>query len=198
MHHVAARSIAGEHIFKDTGDYTTAIGILAGLVADGFLACHAFCFMPTHYHVYGTFDDVATTIHKLNRRYAVAFNRRYRRRGHVFDSPFARKPVEHEWQARRLARIHRPQSARPRAVAVRELPGLIGARPAFSFVDPSPILESFGSIDVFRAFVDEGTSSRRREPGSGLRPATGFVSVGGRVLRPPTRPSTSACARPLA
>jgi hypothetical protein len=83
MHHVSARSIAEERIFKDSGDYTTAIGILARLVADRLLACHAFCFMPTHYHLWATFRDVSTAIHKLNRRYAVAFNKRHRRRGHV-------------------------------------------------------------------------------------------------------------------
>jgi len=169
MHHVAARSIAGEHIFKDIGDYTTAIGILAGLVADGFLACHAFCFMPTHYHLYATFDDVSTTIHKLNRRYAVAFNRRYRRRGHVFDSPFARKPVEHEWQARRLAAYIALNPPNPEQWPFASYPGLIGARPAFSFVDPSPILDFFGSIDVFRAFVDE---TRRAED---VNPVPGFA-----------------------
>jgi hypothetical protein len=28
------------------------------LVDEGVAVCHAFCFMPTHYHVLGTFDDV--------------------------------------------------------------------------------------------------------------------------------------------
>ena len=93
MHHVTARSIAAEHIFRDSGDNVTGIRILSELVSDGFLVCHAFCFMPTHYHLFATFTNVSTVIHKLNRRYAVAFNRRHRRRGHVFDSPFSRTEV---------------------------------------------------------------------------------------------------------
>ena len=35
-------------------------------------------------------------------------------------------------------------------------PGLIGLRESFSFVDPAPILETFGSVAAFRAYVDEG------------------------------------------
>jgi len=169
MHHVPARSIAGERIFKDAGDYTTAIGILARVVADGLVVCHAFCFMPTHYHLYGTFPDVSKAIHTLNRRYAVSFNRRYGRRGHVFDSPFSRKPVEHEWQARRLARYIALNPADPEGWSYASYPGLIGTRPAFSFVDPAPILESFGSIGNFRDFVDEG---RRAED---VNPVPGFA-----------------------
>ena len=90
MHHVTARSIAEEHIFKDSGDYATGIRLLADLVTEGLVVCHQFCFMPTHYHVFGTFSDLTAAIHKLNRRYATRFNKRHKRRGHVFDSPFSR------------------------------------------------------------------------------------------------------------
>lgn len=173
MHHVTARSIAEEHIFKDTGDYATGIRILAELVSDGVLICHAFCFMPTHYHLYGTFPDVSRAIHKLNRRYAVAYNRRYARRGHVFDSRFSRTPVEHESQARYLARYIALNPPEPEQWSYASYPGLIGTRPPFSFVDASPILESFGSVGVFRDFVDQGRAEDlnpvpgcAREPGS--------------------------------
>jgi REP-associated tyrosine transposase len=154
MHHVAARSIAEEHIFKDSGDYATGIGILADLVGRGLVCCHAFCFMPTHYHLYARFTDVSRLIHELNRRYAVAFNRRYRRRGHVFDSPFIRKPVEQERQGRELARyiaLNPPNHERWRYASY---PGVIGTQPAYAFVDSAPILKTFGSAEGFREFVN--------------------------------------------
>jgi putative transposase len=168
MHHVTARSVAEEHIFKDSGDYATGIRILSELVSDGFLVCHAFCFMPTHYHLYATFTNVSTAIYKLNRRHAVAYNRRYRRRGHVFDSPFSRKEVAHEWQARHLARYIALNPLNPERWPYASYPGLIGTRTAFSFVDPAPILESFGSIDVFRDFVDERRPAEDFQLGSGF------------------------------
>ena len=176
MHHVTTRSIAEEHIFKDTGDYTTAIGFLARLVADGFLACHAFCFMPTHYHLYATFENVSRTIHKLNRRYAVAYNRRYRRRGHVFDSPFSRTPVESERQARNVARYIALNPVDPEHWPYASYPGLIGTRAGFSFVDPAPILEAFGSIDGFRDFVDEGRQAEDVNPVPGFARQPGSSS----------------------
>jgi putative transposase len=90
LFHVTARSIAEEHIFRDDRDYLHGIQLLAELVRERFFVCHDFCFMPTHYHLFGSFEEemLSPTIHRLNRRYARAFNRRHGRRGHVFDSPY--------------------------------------------------------------------------------------------------------------
>jgi putative transposase len=89
LFHLTARSIAEEHIFRHDRDYHAGIQILAELVTEHFLVCHDFCFMPTHYHVFGSFEEemLTPTIHRLNRQYARGFNRRHGRRGHVFDSP---------------------------------------------------------------------------------------------------------------
>ncbi|HEX4526310.1 MAG TPA: transposase [Gaiellaceae bacterium] len=156
MHHVTARSIAEEHIFRDSGDYATAIRILAELVDEGLLVCHQFCFMPTHYHVFGTFVDVSTAMHRLNRRYATRFNQRYRRRGHVFDSPFTRLKIETEAHLIQLPRYIALNPKNHETWPFSSYPGLIGMREPFSFVDPSPILEMFGSAAAFRAYVNEG------------------------------------------
>jgi REP element-mobilizing transposase RayT len=56
LYHVTARSNAEERIFRNDRDYVAGIHILAGLVADQFLVCHQFCFMPTHYHLLATFE----------------------------------------------------------------------------------------------------------------------------------------------
>jgi len=95
LFHVTTRSIAKEHIFKDDRDYHAGVQILAELATAQFFDCHAFCVMPTHYHLFAWFRDdmLSTAIHRLNRRYAGGFNRRHRRRGHVFDSPFTSTEV---------------------------------------------------------------------------------------------------------
>ncbi|HEX4678791.1 MAG TPA: hypothetical protein VH210_06270 [Gaiellaceae bacterium] len=87
--HVTARSIAEEHIFRDHRDYHAGVQIIAELVTDNFVVCHGLCLMPTHYHLFGWFEEkmLTPTIHRLNRRYARGFNRRHGRRGRVFDSP---------------------------------------------------------------------------------------------------------------
>jgi hypothetical protein len=102
--HVTARSIAEEHIFRDDHDYLAGVHLVAGLVTENFLVCHGLCFMPTHYHVFGWFEEnmLTPTIHRLNRRYASGFNRRHGRRGHVFDSPTTTVEITTEAHAFRL------------------------------------------------------------------------------------------------
>jgi len=55
--HVTCRSNNEEHIFRDSGDYIAGITTLGALVTQGFLTCHGFCFMPTHYHLLATFEE---------------------------------------------------------------------------------------------------------------------------------------------
>ena len=159
MHHVTTRSIAEEHIFRDSGDYAACITIFASLVDEGFFVCHAFCIMPTHYHLYCTFANVSTAIHKLNRRYAKKFNKRYGRRGHVFDSPFSRTEVTTESHYLELPRYIALNPRDYETWPYSSYPGLIGKREPFSFVDPSPIIDAFGSVESFRAHVDEGRAA---------------------------------------
>jgi REP element-mobilizing transposase RayT len=91
LFHVCARSNAEEHIFRDDRDYHAGVQLIGGLVLDDLVRCRGFCVMPTHYHLLGWFEEnmLKTAIHRLNREYAVGFNRRHARRGKVFDSPFA-------------------------------------------------------------------------------------------------------------
>jgi hypothetical protein len=86
----------------------------------------------------------------------------------VFDSPFSRKPIEHEAQARQLARYIALNPPDPEGWPYAGYPGLIGMRPAYSFVDPRPIFELFGSIDCFRDFVDEQRVTEDVQLGSGF------------------------------
>src|SRR3954468_14689786 len=94
-YHVASRSNAEEHIFRDDRDYHSGIQIIAELATANFFRCFGFCLMPTHYHLFAWFDEnkLAAGIHRLNRRYASGFNRRHGRRGKVFDHPFAVREV---------------------------------------------------------------------------------------------------------
>lgn len=96
--HVASRSNAEEHIFRDDRDYVAGVQIIAELATAKFFRCFGFCLMPTHYHLFAWFDDgkLQAAIHRLNRRYASGFNRRHNRRGKVFDHPFAVREVTTE------------------------------------------------------------------------------------------------------
>lgn len=104
LFHVTARSNAEEHIFRDDRDYLAGVQIIADLATGGHLLCHGFCLMPTHYHLFAWFEEGRLTpaILRLNKRYAIGFNRRHSRRGHVFDSPFTAVEVTREGHFDRL------------------------------------------------------------------------------------------------
>jgi putative transposase len=150
--HVTARSIAEEHIFRDERDYHAGVQIIAELVAAKFFECCGFCLMPTHYHVLGWFREgmLSNAIHRLNRRYASGFNRRHRRRGHVFDSPFTSVEVVTEQHG-----FH--------------LPDYIAENPPRR---PWP----WSSYDAFFSFVRPLPWLEAREPGSGLRITSAALS----------------------
>ncbi len=104
LFHVTSRSIAEEHIFRNDLDYHSGVQVIAELATAGFFVCHDFCLMPTHYHLFASFEEemLSKAIHRLNRAYAIDFNRRHRRRGHVFDSPFASVEITSEAHAYHL------------------------------------------------------------------------------------------------
>jgi putative transposase len=159
MYHVTSRSIAEERIFRDDGDYNRALALLADVTTSGLCACHQFCFMPTHWHVIATVDDgrLEHAVHRLNRRYASAFNARYGRRGKVFDTPYSSTLIDSEpylWQVVRYVALN-PKDYETWPWA--SYPALVGLRPPFSFVDPTPLVQAFpGAAAQLRRFVDEG------------------------------------------
>lgn len=152
--HVTARSIAEERIFRCDGDYLCGIGLLARLLEDG-ISCHAFCLMPTHYHVVGSFParTLTTAIQRLNRRYAGEFNARHHRRGHVFDSPYVSVPVTSEEHFQNLAAYLAHNPGTLYAWPWSSYPGAVGVGASFSFVDDAYV-RSFGSVAEMRRFVE--------------------------------------------
>ena len=148
IYHVMSRSIAEEHIFRDERDYHSGVQIIAELATEKFFVCHEFCLMPTHYHLFGSFEEkmLEAAIHRLNRRYAVGFNRRHGRRGHVFDSPYVSVEVTTERHAFRLQEyLAENPPRRPWPWSSRDS--------EFSFVERLPWLETL-------------------EPGSGCEPGS--------------------------
>ena len=85
-----------------------------------------------------------TAMHGLNRRYAIGFNRRHARRGHVFDGPYNSVEVTTEshliWLSQYIA--NNP-NRRPCPYSSHDAD--------FSFVDPALLIETFGSEEQWRS-----------------------------------------------
>jgi putative transposase len=175
-YHVTSRSIAEETIFRDAGDFTRGVTLLGQVVAEGHCRCHAFCFMRTHWHAIFSVDDdqLEHAVYRLNRRYAIAFNSRYRRRGKVFDPPFSSTLIDSEAYLQQVARYIALNPKHHESWPWSSYPALIGLREPFLFVDPTPIIDAFdGDLRRLRRFVDdgraEGTNLVLDEPSSEIR-----------------------------
>ena len=97
-YHVGARGINKAPVFLSDEDRERFLVLLDDVVARYGWRCHAYCLMPNHYHllIETTEANLSKGMHRLNFRYAVAFNRRYDLTGHVYERRFHSEPIESE------------------------------------------------------------------------------------------------------
>jgi REP-associated tyrosine transposase len=166
-YHVCNHAIAGAPLFADETDYLFRVGQLGEAVTRNEIACHAFCLIGTHEHWLLTFADetIGRAMQKLNRSYAVEFNARHGRKGHVYDAPYFSKLMESDAQFLQTFRYialnpERHGIARAEDWPWASYPGLVGHRPQFRFVDSAPILAAMGpgprALERIVAFVNDG------------------------------------------
>jgi hypothetical protein len=167
IYHVCNHAIEGAPLFADERDYLYRLGQLGDAVKDGDARCHAFCLIGTHEHLLLAFadDSIARVMQKLNRNYAVAFDGRHGRKGHVFGGRYFSKRMTsdaHLLQTFRYVALNpeRHGAARAERWTWASYPGLVGEQPQFPFVDSAPILAALGpgrhAVERIRAFVDDG------------------------------------------
>lgn len=91
IYHVTARGAAGLPIFLNDVDRLDFLSLLKAIAAACGWRCHVYCLMTTHYHVVieASLEHLSLGMHQLNGRYAMRFNRRHDRRGHLFESRFS-------------------------------------------------------------------------------------------------------------
>jgi REP-associated tyrosine transposase len=98
VYHVTARGVAGLPIFVSDVDRHDFVDLLTSIASATAWECHVFCLMTTHYHlvVEALLERLSAGMHQLNGRYAMLFNRRHDRRGHLFESRFSAWVVRDE------------------------------------------------------------------------------------------------------
>ena len=90
VHHIIGRGINRQAIFSDKKDYLNFIERLGGLVVDTKTPCFAWALIANHFHLLLKTGD--ETISKLMKRlltgYALTYNRRHGRSGHLFQNRY--------------------------------------------------------------------------------------------------------------
>jgi putative transposase len=109
LHHIIIRGIERKAIFKDTIDRKNFLDRLEKLLPDSQTACYAWALMPNHVHLLMKTGlmPMATVMRRLLTGYAMQFNRRHRRHGHLFQNRYKSFLCEEDIYLKELVRyIH--------------------------------------------------------------------------------------------
>ena len=90
LHHVIVRGIARQEIFSDDIDRRNFLDRLGDILTDTNTACYAWALIPNHFHLLlrTLGAPISTVMRRLLTGYAVNYNRRHRRYGHLFQNRY--------------------------------------------------------------------------------------------------------------
>lgn len=90
VHHIIVRGIALQKIFDDDADRDFFIARLGVVLSDTETHCFAWALIPNHFHLLlktGSFP-ISTVMRRLLTGYAIHYNRRHNRCGHLFQNRY--------------------------------------------------------------------------------------------------------------
>jgi putative transposase len=90
LHHIICRGIERRRIFQDDQDRDNFIQRLDGILSETKTPCYAWSLIPNHFHVLARTGNLplSTVMRRLLTGYAISFNRRHRRSGHLFQNRY--------------------------------------------------------------------------------------------------------------
>ncbi|MCK4794494.1 MAG: transposase [Desulfobacteraceae bacterium] len=88
--HITQRAAGKEPLFLEDDDYLFMLALLKEISQDYYLRMYAFCLMPNHIHLLFSpkEDNLYDAMRDLFSRYAMRFNKKYERKGHLFGGPY--------------------------------------------------------------------------------------------------------------
>jgi REP element-mobilizing transposase RayT len=98
LQHVIVRGIERSDIFRDDGDRTRFVARLGKLLGETGTDCLAWALIPNHFHLLlrPNRGELSRFMRRLLTGYAVTFNRRHRRVGHLFQNRYKSLVCEEE------------------------------------------------------------------------------------------------------
>ena len=90
LHHIIGRGIERRSIFRDDYDRKNFIHRLGTILSETETPCYAWALIPNHFHLLlkTGMTPIATIMRRLLTGYAVSFNLRHKRHGHVFQNRY--------------------------------------------------------------------------------------------------------------
>jgi REP element-mobilizing transposase RayT len=177
LHHVIARGIDRQKIFADDLDRQKFLDRLSDLLIDTHTACYGWALIPNHFHLLLRTGDttISTVMRRLLTGYAVNFNRRHRRHGHLFQNRYKSILCQEDTYLLELVRYIHLNPLRAKLVKdYKDLGkfifcghGAILGRSHYTFQDSAYVLQLFGeniraSRRKYQEFVRSGSEKGRR------------------------------------
>jgi len=110
FYHIYSRGNEKREIFLSDTDRLRFLKRLTEYIKKHSVTVLSYCLMPNHYHLLlrqDAGDSISGFIHKLQTAYAMYFNKRYERVGHLFQGRFGAKVIETDEYLLHLSRyIH--------------------------------------------------------------------------------------------
>lgn len=190
LQHVMVRGIERRDIFNDDHDRQLFVDRLFSLLSETGVRCYAWALLSNHAHLLlmPTVTPLSYFMRRLLTGYAVSFNRRNKRSGHLFQNRYKSIVCEEEPYLLELVRyIHLNPLRAGMVASLEELDQypwsghsvLLGNRHNDA-QDSDAILERFGKDATsarlnYRYFVSEGINTGRRDDlvGGGLKRSQG-------------------------
>ena len=162
LHHIICRGIERRKIFDDDADRDNFLERLGIILKETSTPCYGWALIPNHFHLLLRTGKVpiSTVMRRLLTGYAVSFNRRHRRSGHLFQNRFKSILCQEDLYLKQLVGYIHLNPLRARMVA--EFKDLAG----YPYGGHSAILgklkRDFQDVDcVLQLFGDKVTEARR-------------------------------------
>ena len=169
LYHITSRGNERKEIFRKDGDRQYFCEILADYHDRLNINIHSFVLMNNHYHLIleTPQGNLLKVMHGINGRYTGYFNRKYGRKGHLFQGRYKGILVDKDAYLLQLSRyVHlNPVKAgivdKPERHVWSSYPSFVGEGKKYEWLEYSWILEQFGPDEKkaqreYKRFVDAG------------------------------------------
>ena len=171
LHHIMVRGIDKSNIFRDTKDKAQFLERLGQNVQDAKCSVYAWVLMDNHVHILfrSGQSGISAVMRKLLTWYAQYFNRRHRRRGHLFENRYKSILCDEDNYLLSLVRYIHLNPVRARIIqTMTEMDKYpwsghrsIIEKAKYPWMDTATVLAQFGgtkrkTIKEYRRFIQEG------------------------------------------
>jgi REP element-mobilizing transposase RayT len=177
LHHVIVRGIEKRRIFEDDDDRNAFVSRMGDLASEGKTSIYAWSLMPNHVHILlrSGVQGLPKFMRRLLTGYAVTYNRRHQRHGHLFQNRYKSILCEEDTYFTELVRYIHLNPLRAKLVEdlsslERDLwcgHGVLIGRFKNEWQDRDYVLSWFGKKEgaarmAYRKHVEEGVVQGRR------------------------------------